>query len=204
MCNRSCLDFAKFNLKPEDVRGKKIIEIGSRDVNGSVKQEIMPLQPLSYLGVDIEMADGVDEVCNVYDLVEHFGEESFDVVISTEMVEHVRDWREAFSQMKRILKPNGVMLITTRSKGFPYHDYPSDFWRFELEDMETIFSDMEIEALDNDESDPGVLVKARKPVSFKEKSFEDFALYSMITSKRSKDISSLDMLLFKVKGIFSR
>ena len=204
MCNRSCLDFAKFNLKPEDVRGKKIIEIGSRDVNGSVKQEIIHLEPQSYMGVDIEMADGVDEVCNVYDLVEHFGKDSFDVVISTEMVEHVRDWRKAFSQMKQILKSNGVMLITTRSKGFPYHDYPSDYWRFELEDMRNIFSDMKIEALESDASDPGVLVSARKPFTFTENKLDNLALYSMITSKRSIDISSSDMLVFKVKKMFSK
>jgi SAM-dependent methyltransferase len=204
MCNRSCLDFAKFNLKSDDIKGKKIIEVGSRDVNGSVKQEIVDLEPLSYLGVDIEKGDGVDEVCNVYDLVEHFGKESFDVVISTEMVEHVRDWRGAFSQLKQILKPNGVLLITTRSKGFPYHDYPSDYWRFELEDMETIFSDMEIEALESDASDPGVLVSARKPPSFKENNLDNHALYSMITSKRSQDITSSDMFFFKVKKIFTK
>lgn len=204
MCNRACLDFAKFNLTTEDIRGKKIIEVGSRDVNGSVKQEIMPSEPASYLGVDIEKGPGVDEICNVYELVGHFGEESFDVVITTEMVEHVRDWRDAFSQLKRILKPNGVLLVTTRSQGFPYHDYPSDYWRFEIEDMEAIFSDMKIEALEKDSSDPGVLVKVRKPESFKENNLSDHALYSMITSKRSKEITALDVLLFKIKGIFSR
>ncbi len=202
MCNRSCLDFAKFNLTTEEIKGKKIIEVGSRDVNGSVRQEIMNLEPLSYLGIDIEKGVGVDEVCNVYDLVERFGEESFDVVISTEMVEHVRDWREAFSQLKRILKPNGVLLITTRSKDFPYHDYPSDFWRYEIEDMQAIFSDMNIEALEKDSSDPGVLIKARKLNSFKENNLEDHALYSMITSKRIKRINALDILLFKIKNIF--
>jgi SAM-dependent methyltransferase len=204
MCNRSCLDFAKSHLTAEDVRGKKIIEVGSRDVNGSVKHEIAHLQPSGYLGIDIEAGPGVDEICDVYELVERYGKESFDLVISTEMIEHVRDWRGAISQLKQILKPDGVLLITTRSKGFPYHDYPSDFWRYEIEDMKAIFSDMEIEALEADATDPGVLVKARKPLSFKENNLENQALYSMITSKRSRDVNFIDMMLFKIKSKFSK
>lgn len=204
MCNKACLDFGKAHLTEQDIRGKRIIEVGSRDVNGSMRGIVGQFEPENYVGVDIEMGAGVDEICDVYELVKRFGKESFDVVISTEMVEHVRDWRTALSQLKQILKPNGILLITTRSKGFPYHDYPSDFWRYEIEDMRTIFSDMDIEALENDATDPGVLMTARKLPSFKENNLDDHELYSMITSKRSQDVRSLDMLVFKIKSIFAK
>lgn len=204
MCNKACLDFGKTYLTEKDIRGKRIIEVGSRDVNGSMREIVEKFEPKAYVGVDIEMGPGVDEICDVYELVKRFGKESFDVVISTEMIEHVRNWREALSQLKQILKPKGVLLITTRSKGFPYHDYPSDFWRFEIEDMRIIFSDMDIEALESDATDPGVLMKARKNLSFEENDLDDHTLYSMITSKRSKDVNSLHMLVFKVKSIFSK
>jgi SAM-dependent methyltransferase len=202
MCNKACLDFGKMNLTESDIRGKRIIEVGSRDVNGSMRQIVGDFAPAEYVGIDIENGPGVDQICDVYELVDRFGKESFDVVISTEMVEHVRNWRNAFSQLKQILKPNGILLITTRSKGFPYHDYPSDFWRFEIEDMQTIFSDLEIEALTRDTSDPGVLLKARKTNSFTENNLDEHALYSMISSKRTKDVSFIDILLFKIKGFF--
>jgi len=204
MCNKSCLDFGKAYLTEQDVKGKWVIEVGSRDVNGSMRQIVGQFEPEKYVGVDIEMGPGVDEICDVYELVNRFGEEKFDVVISTEMIEHVRDWRGAISQLKRILKPNGALLLTTRSKGFPYHDYPSDFWRFEIEDMKRIFSDMEVEAVEPDSSEPGVFVKTRKPASYTENNLDDYKLYSMITLENSKEISSFDMLRFKLRKLFSR
>lgn len=204
MCNIACLDFGRAYLTEQDVKGKSVIEVGSRDVNGSMREIVGQFAPGKYVGVDIEMGPGVDEICDVYELVNRFGEESFDVVISTEMIEHVRDWRGAISQLKRILKPGGALLLTTRSKGFPYHDYPSDYWRFEIEDMKRIFADMTVETVESDSSEPGVFVKTRKPDSFTENNLDDYALYSMITKQNSKEITSFDMFGFKLKKLFSR
>ncbi len=165
-----------------------MIEIGAVDINGSLRPDVEALGPSEYLGIDIAEGPGVDEVCNVYDLVERYGPESFDVAISSEMIEHVHDWRKAISQIKEILRPGGVLVMTTRSIGFPYHDYPFDYWRYELDDMRAIFSDMTIEALEPDTDDPGVLVKARKPEGFVENDLSEHALYSMIINDRSKSI----------------
>ncbi|MEM2261178.1 MAG: methyltransferase domain-containing protein [Ignisphaera sp.] len=81
--------------------------------------------------------------CRPKKIVEYFGEESFDVIISTEVLEHVRDWRAVINNMKRALREGGIMYITTRSFGFPYHDFPYDFWRYEIEDMRKIFTIMD-------------------------------------------------------------
>lgn len=201
MCNSACLDFGRTKLTGADVTGKRVIEIGAVDINGSLRPDVEALGPSEYLGIDIAEGPGVDEVCNVYDLVERYGPESFDVAISSEMIEHVHDWRKAISQIKEILRPGGVLVMTTRSIGFPYHDYPFDYWRYELDDMRAIFSDMTIEALEPDTDDPGVLVKARKPEGFVENDLSEHALYSMIINDRSKSIefSRTDYLRLALK-----
>lgn len=198
MCHTSCIQFAKSHLLEEDVRRKEVIEVGSRNVNGSVREVVEPLKPFSYLGVDIETGSGVDDICDVNDLVSRFGKERFDVVISTELFEHVRHWRRAVSSLKNILKPNGILLLTTRSRGFRYHGYPFDFWRYERADMEVIFSDLSVEAIEEDPVSPGVFVKARKPISFVENDLTFHELYSIIRDRRCRDIRDSDISIWRL------
>lgn len=204
MCNNSCLDFGAATIEQSDIRGKRVLEVGSRDVNGTIRSIVAAFEPAEYVGIDIEAGPGVDQVCGVDELVSRFGRESFDAVLSTEMIEHVRDWRTAISQLKAVLRPGGILLLTTRSKGFPYHDYPFDFWRFELSDMEAIFGDMTVEALESDPSEPGVFVKARRPEIFKAHDLSNIQLFSILTGRRMAEVTGWDIAMFKLKKFFRR
>jgi SAM-dependent methyltransferase len=187
MCSINCIRFGKENLSEKEIAGKKIIEVGSYDVNGSLREFIETLSPLQYVGADIVKGYGVDVICAADRLLEKFGEGSFDVIVSTELLEHVKDWRTAISNIKRICRPGGIVLITTRSYGFAYHGWPYDFWRYEMSDMKQIFSDCVIESLEAD-AEPGVLLKARKPADFAERDLSDVTLYSIIADRRIKDM----------------
>jgi GT2 family glycosyltransferase/glycosyltransferase involved in cell wall biosynthesis len=117
----------------------RILEVGSRNVNGSVRKILEP-KSLNYVGVDLFEGNGVDIVLDVASLRDQFGDDKFDVVVSTEMLEHCGNWQEALYQMSSVLRQGGMLIITTRSPGFELHDYPTDYWRFSHEDFAEIFS----------------------------------------------------------------
>ena len=189
MCNMACITFGAKALKPAEIEGKRVLEIGSIDVNGTLRPVIESWGPAQYVGIDVVEGPGVDRVCRAENMVSELGASSFDVVVATEIIEHVQDWRNVISNIKNVCTPGGVILITTPSKGFPYHAYPHDFWRYEQSDMRYIFEDCTIELLENSRHATGVFVKVRKPVTFQEKDLSDHALYSIVARERVLDLS---------------
>jgi SAM-dependent methyltransferase len=191
MCHIAVIEFFIDNIKPEEFKGKRVFEVGSKYVNGSVRLLIKNFcSPKEYVGVDIEAGKFVDVILPAEKLVEYFGPEAFDVVISTELLEHVQNWRLVINNMKRVLKRGGYIYITTRSYGFPYHAYPYDFWRYEIEDMKKIFSDFEIIKLVKDHEASGVFLKAKKILNILI-DLSNIALYSMILGRRTTLIPKL-------------
>jgi SAM-dependent methyltransferase len=192
MCHASCIVFVAKNLDPKEVSGKRVIEVGSKDVNGSVRPIIESWGPAEYLGIDTKKGTGVDIICDAEEIVERFGKEKFDVVISTELLEHVKNWRGVLSNIKNICKVGGIILITVRSHGFDYHTYPYDYWRYELEDIAFCFRDCEILVLERDHQAPGVFAKVRKPNDFCEQDLYNYSLYSMVCGKRVLQLTDKD------------
>lgn len=156
-------------LSPEEVSGRSVLEAGSFNENGSVREYVQGFAPSSYIGTDMRHGPGVDVMMKAEDLPklsEAPGMLSrYDIVISTEMLEHAENWQGAFKGMIDILGEGGLLLITTRSKGFAFHSYPHDYWRYSLDSMRRIIegAGLEIIRLDNDPDCPGVFLKARKP-----------------------------------------
>lgn len=164
----SAMTFAVSATDPEDVAFKRVLEVGSMDVNGSVRPHVEARGPASYTGIDMRPGRGVDLVMDAAALPGELGQQ--DIVISTEMLEHAADWQAAARGMISALAPGGVLVLTTRSEGFPLHGYPEDHWRFSVEAMGAIVkaAGLDVERLepDPDPASPGVFVKARKPAGW--------------------------------------
>jgi len=189
--NVAIIEFFVENVRDNEFKAKRILEVGSKYVNGSIRPFIERLHPTEYLGVDIELGKHVNVILSAENLVEYFGSESFDVVIATELLEHVKNWRLAISNMKEVLKRSGYMYVTTRSYGFHFHSYPFDYWRYGIEDIHRIFSDFKILILKEDPQGPRVFLKAIKLVDYKPNNLRDIALYSMILGKRTTYIPEI-------------
>jgi SAM-dependent methyltransferase len=170
----SAMAFACSALTAEDVAGKPVIEAGSLNVNGSVRPHAESLGPYSYIATDMREGPGVDLVLAAEELPPRFSQAGdgggFGVVVSTEMLEHAADWQAAMRGLIGVLAPGGVLVLTTRSQGFPLHGYPEDHWRFSVEAMGAIVkaAGLDVERLepDPDPASPGVFVKARKPAGW--------------------------------------
>ena len=180
MCSENCINFVKQNITKPEIFNRDIIEIGSYNVNGTVKPLIISLNPRKYVGVDIQTGPNVDILCDAEQLLSRFKRESFDGLISTELMEHVKNWQLVISNFKNIIKPGGFIIITTRSKGFPLHNYPEDYWRYEEEDIRIIFSDFNTQTIQRDSTSPGISIKTIKPINFKEINLEHHKLLSIL------------------------
>jgi SAM-dependent methyltransferase len=113
---------------------KKVLDIGS---GGSSYQRFFP----NRLTVDIDPARKPDIVADAHHLP--FKDDEFQVVLSTEMLEHVKDPFQVEREIRRVTKVGGMLILSTRFV-FPLHDTPHDYWRFTKYGLREIFKEWEI------------------------------------------------------------
>jgi len=97
--------------------GARIIEIGSYDVNGSVRALFAPAR--EYVGVDLSEGPGVDVVAFGHEITDPDG--SYDLALSGECFEHDSNWAATFANMARLTRPGGLTAFTCASRGRPEH-----------------------------------------------------------------------------------
>jgi SAM-dependent methyltransferase len=158
--HESVMEWGRARLSPTLVRGKRILEAGSCNVNGSLRDHTEALEPSSYTGIDVAPGPGVDLVLPAEDSFDHFGQ-AFDIVLCTEMLEHAAQWQFALTSIKRCLKDHGLLVLTTRGPGFKFHN-PPDHWRFTVDLIRTAVADMRVLQCEDDWQVPGVFLMARR------------------------------------------
>jgi ubiquinone/menaquinone biosynthesis C-methylase UbiE len=62
-------------------------------------------------------------------------DQSVDCVISTQVLEHVQEPQVYLGEAKRVLKPGGVLILSTHGH-WRYHAHPNDFWRWTVQGLQ--------------------------------------------------------------------
>lgn len=104
------------NSYPNYFIGKKVLDVGSLDINGSNKSLFINCE---YTGIDVAEGKNVDLVTPAHKL--DSPDETFDVVISSECFEHDMFYQESLLNIFRVLKKGGLFLFTCATTGRPEH-----------------------------------------------------------------------------------
>jgi SAM-dependent methyltransferase len=113
--------------------GKRVLDVGC----GSKPYQPFFSAAASYVGVDVQenpLADlhGAIEALPVED-------SSFDVVLCTQVLEHVDDPAAAVRELHRVTAPGGRVLASTHGTQV-YHPNPGDYWRWTHTGLERLFT----------------------------------------------------------------
>jgi SAM-dependent methyltransferase len=114
--------------------GKRVLDVGCG---------VKPYYPFfaaaaEYVGVDVQENPNADLTGAVESLP--VGDESFDIVLCTQVLEHVDDPAQAVRELHRVTAPGGRVLASTHGVML-YHPNPQDLWRWTHTGLERLFRD---------------------------------------------------------------
>lgn len=153
--------------KDLDLLGALVLEIGSRNVNGTPRPLFAGCA--LYLGVDPRSGDGVDYVMRAAD---YDGKGNFDFVVTAETMEHA-DPREIVECAWRALKPGGLLILTAATEGRAPHSndgvlgmYANEYYgNVSREQLELLLGEWDVIRLEVEEVHHDIYAVARKPIT---------------------------------------
>jgi SAM-dependent methyltransferase len=95
--------------------------------------------------LDLTLDNGADYAGTAEET--RLADESFDLVLCTQVLEHTREPWRAVREMARILKPGGHLIASAPHVWF-YHPHPSDCWRFTQEGVAELCRQGELELIE--------------------------------------------------------
>jgi SAM-dependent methyltransferase len=117
--------FARPRLESLVHRGATVLDAGCGEQPLRSELEAAGAQ---YIGLDVEQnrSGTVDVIAPLWDVP--LDASSVDVILATEVLEHVADTAGAFAEMARLLRNGGAIVLTTPFS-YPLHELPHDYVR---------------------------------------------------------------------------
>jgi 2-polyprenyl-3-methyl-5-hydroxy-6-metoxy-1,4-benzoquinol methylase len=104
-----------------------VLTIGAGGEVGELLEEYARQQNFTVTSFDIDQAQQPDilgDICTF-----DFGQQSFDVIVFSEVLEHVHSPHLAISNVHRLLKDGGRLVLSVPFI-FPIHERPHDYFRY--------------------------------------------------------------------------
>jgi SAM-dependent methyltransferase len=124
-----------YSLKRFVRQSARQLPLGTRllDAGAGEGQYRSAFAHIRYVGVDLAVGDerwdygnldAVSDLCRL-----PFGQDSFDAVLCTQVLEHVPEPRHVLMEIHRVLKPGGRLFLTA-PQSWHQHQKPYDFYRY--------------------------------------------------------------------------
>lgn len=131
-----------------------------------------------------------------------FEAEHFDVILSTQVLEHVEDFEEIFGELVRVLKKNGILILTVPFC-FEEHEKPYDFRRFTGFGIKKIFEENGIEVLELEKSTNYKTAVMYMQCMYRDNQYrKKHTLYRFIARYVSCVVNNLKFILWESKRRF--
>jgi 2-polyprenyl-3-methyl-5-hydroxy-6-metoxy-1,4-benzoquinol methylase len=118
--------------------GAHVLNVGAGGEVAAVLAADGGKRSLKVISLDIDPKRDPDMVGDVAEF--DFGDKRFDAVVMCEVLEHVREPGRAIDNVRRFLRPGGVLILSTPFI-FPLHDQPHDYYRFTRHGLEWLLRD---------------------------------------------------------------
>lgn len=127
----------KYYLKELSLKGRAL-EIGGHSL-AKCASPIFTERGLEYYDLNLSKSDIPNTIIGDITDCKEIEDDSFDVVFSSDVFEHIAQPWKAAEEITRILKPGGVAFTITLWS-WRNHPCPIDYWRYSAECLEYLFS----------------------------------------------------------------
>lgn len=132
------------HAKPYFKGGMKVLEIGPNRIPSSYCESVGNSE-LTWDTLDIYSSEELT-YANSKEHKFAVTADSYDIVLSGQVIEHVRKIWVWIKEVERVCKPGGVVIIIS-PVSWPYHEAPIDCWRIYPEGMKALLEETSLEVL---------------------------------------------------------
>lgn len=149
------------------------------------------------LGLDIAKSRNPDLIADAHSLP--FRNESFDCILCTEVLEHLKEPHKAKNEMNRVLRDGGKLILTTRFI-FPLHDTPDDFYRFTKYGLRYLLRDWDIVKIQEETDTIGSIAVLIQRIAFQCRFF--LPRFDLLLHPIAHIIKRFGFIIKKEYGVF--